>query len=116
MDANGQWSADESIADANVVVSSDTFGPVNLTSNILGTWRIFVPVNDTYDIFASKAGYSNGTGLMEVGTTVNTTDIEMTAELSESVDKYTHPSIRMESHLRRDVFELIQNPVWNMGQ
>ena len=90
MDTNGQWSADESIADANVVVSSDTFGPVNLTSNILGTWRIFVPVNDTYDIFASKAGYSNGTGSMEVGTTVNTTDIEMTAGIVGVSGQITH--------------------------
>ena len=90
MDANDQWSADESIADANVVVSSDTFGPVNLTSNILGTWRIFVPVNDTYDIFASKEGYSNGTSSMEIGTTVNTTDIEMTAGIVGVSGQITH--------------------------
>ena len=79
LDGNGMWSGDESIADANVVVSSDSFGPVNLTSNVLGTWRVFVPVNNTYDVHASKAGFSDGIGSMDVGFTVNTTDIEMTA-------------------------------------
>ena len=39
------WSYAEGIADANVVVNSTTFGPVNLTTDVVGTWRIFVPVN-----------------------------------------------------------------------
>jgi len=73
------WSYAEGISDADVVVNSTTFGPVNLTSDILGTWRIFVPVNDTYDVFASKTGFSNGTATLEVGYTTNTSDIEMMA-------------------------------------
>ena len=73
------WSYAEGITDANVVVNSTTFGPVNLTTDILGTWRIFVPVNDTYDVFASKDGYSNGSTTLEVGYTANSSDIELTA-------------------------------------
>ena len=73
-----------------MVVSSDSFGPVNLTSNVLGTWRIFVPVNNTYDIHASKAGFSDGIGSMDVGFTVNTTDIEMTAGIVTVGGQITH--------------------------
>jgi len=73
------WSYAEGIVDANVTVSSATFGPVDLTSDILGTWRIFVPVNDTYDVLATKDGYSNGSVSMDVDYTANTSDIEMMA-------------------------------------
>ncbi|MBJ03658.1 MAG: hypothetical protein CMB65_03040 [Euryarchaeota archaeon] len=90
LDGNGMWSGDESIADADVVVSSESFGPVNLTSNVFGTWRTFVPVNATYDISASKAGYSEGMGTMDVGFTVNTTDIEMVAGIVSVSGEISH--------------------------
>ncbi len=73
------WSYAEGIEGANVTVSSSTFGPVELTSDVLGTWRVFVPVNDTYDVFATKDGYSNGSVSMQVDYAVNTSDIEMLA-------------------------------------
>ena len=73
------WSYAEGIEGANVTVSSSTYGPVDLTSDILGTWRVFVPVNDTYDVFATKDGYSNGSASIEVDYAANTSDIEMMA-------------------------------------
>ena len=73
------WSYAEGIEGANVTVSSPTFGPVELTSEILGTWRVFVPVNDTYDVLATKDGYSNGSASIQVDYTANTSDIEMMA-------------------------------------
>ena len=73
------WSYAEGIEGANVTVSSSTYGPVDLTSDILGTWRVFVPVNDTYDVFATKDGYSNGSASIQVDYTANTSDIEMMA-------------------------------------
>jgi hypothetical protein len=79
IDDDDAWSYAEGIADADVVVNSSTFGPVNLTSDVLGTWRVFVPVNDTYDVFASKVGYSNGSTTLDVGYTANTSDVEMAA-------------------------------------
>ncbi|MDG1524929.1 MAG: hypothetical protein P8Q90_02535, partial [Candidatus Thalassarchaeaceae archaeon] len=84
------WSYAEGIADANVTVSSSTFGPVDLTSDILGTWRIFVPVNDTYDVFATKDGYSNGSVSMDVDYTANTSDIEMLAGIVNVGGEITH--------------------------
>jgi len=84
------WSYAEGIVDANVTVSSSTFGPVNLTSDILGTWRIFVPVNDTYDVFASKDGYSNGAATIEVDYTANTSDIEMMAGIVTVSGEISH--------------------------
>ena len=69
------WSYAEGIEGANVTVNSTTFGPVELVSDVLGTWRVFVPVNDTYDVFAIKDGYSNGSATIEVGYAVNTSDI-----------------------------------------
>ena len=90
MDDNDLWSADESIEGADVVVSSGNFGPMNLTSDVLGTWRVFVPVNDTYEIFSSKDGYSNGSSSMEVGYSVNTTDIEMTAGIVTAGGEISH--------------------------
>jgi asparagine N-glycosylation enzyme membrane subunit Stt3 len=84
------WSYAEGIVDANVTVSSSTFGPVDLTSDILGTWRIFVPVNDTYDVFASKDGYSNGSATIDVDYTANTSDIEMMAGIVTVNGEITH--------------------------
>ena len=84
------WSYAEGITDAHVVVNSTTFGPVNLTTDILGTWRIFVPVNDTYDVLASKDGYSNGSTTLEVGYTANSSDIELTAGIVTVGGEITH--------------------------
>ncbi|MEE2747530.1 MAG: STT3 domain-containing protein [Candidatus Thermoplasmatota archaeon] len=90
IDEDDAWSYSEGIADADVVVSSTSFGPINLTSDVLGTWRIFVPVNDTYDIFASKTGYSNGSSTLEVGYTANTSDIELIAGVVEVGGEISH--------------------------
>ena len=84
------WSYAEGIVDANVVVNSTTFGPFNLTTDVLGTWRIFVPVNDTYDVFASKEGFSNGSTTLEVGYTANSSDIELTAGIVTAGGQITH--------------------------
>ncbi len=79
VNADDAWSFAEGIEGANVTVNSTTFGPVDLTSDILGTWRVFVPVNDTYDVLAHKNGYSNGSVAIAVDYTANTSDIEMMA-------------------------------------
>ena len=100
------WSYAEGIADANVTVNSTTFGPVDLTSDILGTWRIFVPVNDTYDVFASKDGYSNGSATLEVGFTANTSDIELMAGIVTVGGEITH-ILPSEWHLIADDINLI---------
>ena len=103
------WSYAEGITDANVTVNSTTFGPVDLTTDILGTWRIFVPVNDTYDVFASKAGYSNGSATLEVGYTANSTDIELTAGIVTAGGEITH-ILPSEWHLIADDINLMLIP------
>ena len=47
-------------------------------------------MNNTYDIHASKTGFSDGIGSMDVGFTVNTTDIEMTAGIVTVGGEITH--------------------------
>ncbi|MDP6889676.1 MAG: STT3 domain-containing protein [Candidatus Thalassarchaeaceae archaeon] len=84
------WSYAEGIEGANVTVNSTTFGPVELVSDVLGTWRVFVPVNSTYDVFAIKDGYSNGSTSIEVGYVVNTSDIEMTAGIVSVGGEISH--------------------------
>ena len=79
IDANEMWSYSEGIEGANVTVSSENFGPVYLETGAIGTWRVFVPVNSTYDILATKDGYSNGSLSMDVDYVANTSDIEMFA-------------------------------------
>jgi asparagine N-glycosylation enzyme membrane subunit Stt3/uncharacterized membrane protein len=73
------WTFGEGIVDVNVTVNGTAYGPLDLTTDSIGTWRAFVPVNDTYDVFATKDGFSNGSTTIEVAYAVNTSDIELFA-------------------------------------
>ena len=71
------WNIGEGVSDANVSVNGTNYGPLDLVTDSIGTWRAFVPVNDTYVVVADKDGYAQGTTTIEVAYAVNTSDIEM---------------------------------------
>ncbi len=77
LNADGNWNVAEGVSDANVTVTGTAFGPVNLTTDALGTWRVFVPVTNNYSVVANKEGYAEGMTTIAVDYAVNTSDIEM---------------------------------------
>ncbi|MDP6906533.1 MAG: STT3 domain-containing protein [Candidatus Thalassarchaeaceae archaeon] len=103
------WNLGEGIADANVTVTGPSFGPVNLTSNNMGTWSVFVPTSDNYTVNAIREGYSPSSTVIEVGYTANSSDMEMDAGVVTIGGMITH-SLPSEWNLISDDVEITLLP------
>ncbi|MDP6899243.1 MAG: STT3 domain-containing protein [Candidatus Thalassarchaeaceae archaeon] len=95
------WNVGEGIADANVTVNGTQYGPVDLVTDMMGTWRAFVPVNDNYTVVANKSGYSPGSTTIAVDYAVNTSDLELIPGIVTVGGMISH-SLPSEWHLIAD--------------
>jgi len=109
LDEDDLWNVGEGISDANVTVNSTTFGPVNLVTDVLGTWRVFVPVDANYTVNASKSGYSPDSFTLAVEYYANSSDLELQAGVVTVSGLISH-TLPSEWNLIADDVELVLIP------
>ncbi|MEE3082456.1 MAG: STT3 domain-containing protein, partial [Candidatus Thermoplasmatota archaeon] len=109
LDENDLWNVNEGISDANVTVNGTAFESVNLVTDVLGTWRVFVPVEDNYTVNANKSGYSPNSVVLNVGLFANSTDLELQAGVVSVGGMVTH-TLPSEWNLIADDIEMVLIP------
>ena len=80
LDDDGGYDQGEGVEGANISVTGGGLPEdVNLTSNELGTWQLFVPVLGNYTIEATRIGFASVNATIVVTDIPNSTDLELLA-------------------------------------